>query len=550
MPAPLVEQALPADAQPTTTEKKPKTTPKQGVNGTTEIERRGLIYAQRIEKYLRQSGGQFVRDGDGSFHIILRDQRIPLTYDRTNYPLAGLMLEACKASSLSPAAHVAIQRLIVEAAKQASTVHMRRFSAMSHDGERLYVPVQGGGLLQITANQVTVVPNARNQDSIWVEHPRNEPLKYTTADPKDGLERFERLVVETQACRVPEMRWLVAINNTLYPYVRDLSPARFILIAIGKSQQGKTSGQQRFTLLHGLGEVMGDYTVAALGNLPDPGLLVIDNKEQANFTQPLIDFCLFLATGAQRGRSNSDGKIRVSGSRPVAVITSIEGVFKDELRKRSVEVGYEVSDGQHARRWSIESEIQQHRHVIGSALMMVLQRYLTISKERRPTPNPIPQFEEHFTFLCDLLRAYGEVAGRPPEWAESIIGVWATTIQQQDADENESELEQPLLRVLDEARNGAYEGDFAEMHLTYKGQHGSLLVAECAAVLTAIQRLQLRDRDLPRTANGLSRRLRSNTFKSFQVLDANIAPELPDLKRTARKRPIGFFVPDDGDDGE
>jgi len=81
-------------------------------------------------------------------------------------------------------------------------------------------------------------------------------------------------------------------------------------VLIGPTQQGKTSGVQRFTLLHGLGLVKGDYTVGALAGLGDIGLLVLDNKEQANFTQELIDFCLFLATGAERGRSQVDGRLR------------------------------------------------------------------------------------------------------------------------------------------------------------------------------------------------------------------------------------------------
>jgi hypothetical protein len=35
----------------------------------------------------------------------------------------------------------------------------------------------------------------------------------------------------------------------------------------GASQQGKTTGAQRFNILHGLGDVKGDYSVAALRSL-------------------------------------------------------------------------------------------------------------------------------------------------------------------------------------------------------------------------------------------------------------------------------------------
>jgi hypothetical protein len=107
----------------------------------------------------------------------------------------------------------------------------------------------------------------------------------------------------------------------------------------------------RFTYLHGLGDVLGDFSVAALANSGDIGLLVMDNREQQNFTQELIDFCLFLATGAERGRSYSDGTLRPRlNGRPVGVITTIEGVVKAELQARCVEVQYGVRNACRASR--------------------------------------------------------------------------------------------------------------------------------------------------------------------------------------------------------
>jgi hypothetical protein len=104
------------------------------------------------------------------------------------------------------------------------------------------------------------------------------------------------------------------------------------------TQQGKTTGAKRFILLHGLGDVTGDGSVAALANEPDQGLLVLDNKEQTNFDKRLIDYCLFLSTGGTRKRSSSDGTSTRSTNtfRPVGVITTIEGVFKAELCRGGV----------------------------------------------------------------------------------------------------------------------------------------------------------------------------------------------------------------------
>jgi hypothetical protein len=84
---------------------------------------------------------------------------------------------------------------------------------------------------------------------------------------------------------------------------------------------------------------------------------------------------------------------------------------KVELQKRCVNIDYRVS-GKRLKRVPIEQEINQSRHQFGSALLLVLQRFLSIRLEQRNAPNPLPDFEEHFTELCNLLWAYGEVAGK------------------------------------------------------------------------------------------------------------------------------------------
>jgi hypothetical protein len=336
------------------------------------------------------------------------------------------------------------------------------------------------------------------------------------------------------------MRWLVAMDAGFFAFVRNSCPARFLLELIGGTQQGKTSGAQRFTILHGLGDVKGDFTVAALGSLGDIGLLVLDNKEQANFTQPLIDFCLFLATGAERGRAQVDGRLRPSEpGRPIGIITTIEGVVKAELRARCVQVQYGVT-GQNLLRGPIEHEIGQRRHEIGSAMIQVLVRYFRIQSGRRPTPNPIPQFEEHFTALANLLRAFAELAGKPSDWSEKLIADWNTALL--GANEDEDDLEHPILRVLDECVSALPDTKLTQQQFIYNGVAGQLWITEAANLLTFLQKLYLRDLALPKNAQGLSRRLKSCRFQALTFLPTD-TPGVPLLKRTADRKPIGFFRP-------
>src|SRR5579864_7510826 len=143
-------------------------------------ESQGKQLAASLVKYIEKHGGAYLRDERGLPCVILHGKRIPINFDRDNYALSHLMLTACNVSTLSPAAQVAIQRLQVHAAQIAGKVRFRKFSAMSDDGKRLYVPCANGTLLRITAeNLSTGIANGTNEDSIWLEHPEvkdSQPL--------------------------------------------------------------------------------------------------------------------------------------------------------------------------------------------------------------------------------------------------------------------------------------------------------------------------------------------------------------------------------------
>jgi hypothetical protein len=501
----------------------------------------GEDLAKDLIQYVWRKQGQYLRHADGSLHVILDDKRIPINPSRDNLALAGLILAACNVSTRSQVAQVAIQRLQIHAAKNASRVHMRKFSALSEDGRRLYVPLDDGSLLVVTMGRLSTDKNGDNQDGFWVEHPYGKPFGWSEEEVQVGLAYFERLLVDTQACREPAMRWLVAMDEGLFPFVRDLARSRFLLVHTGDSQTGKTTGAERFTLLHGLGSVKGDFSIAAFSNIGDIGLLAMDNKEQNDLSQDYINLLLFLATGAERGRCHKDGRMRTTDpGRPVGVITSIEGVaLKAELRKRCVEVLY--TGGGELPRGPIEREIAVHRNVMNSALVDVLATFFIIHGES--APNPIPEFAEHFSVLCNLLRAYGLVAGKPDYWAEDTIRQWSDNLSAREIDEDI--LEHPLLRVLRE--HPPDDPDFSLFSVAHKGKSGKLHVTDCGTLLTRLQLLDLPGNYIPPTTEALGRRLRSIDFRAFQVLDEERAPDLPMLKRTSTCRPIGFFFENDGD---
>jgi hypothetical protein len=498
-----------------------------------ETETNAANLALLFDKYIGKHRGRYLRGEDGNLSIVVGGRRILLNFDRENTPLAELMIAACKSGTLSQAAQGAIQRIRVVASQKAARMKSRSFSFIDGDCQRLYIPLadQAGKVLRIAGDRAEALGNGT--DELWVEHPLGDGLNYKHSDPSEGLEAFERLLVNTQASIRPEMRWLVAMQLGLFPYLRDLCSSRFLLQLQGPSQTGgKTTGAQRFTLLHGLGSVKGDFSVAALQNEGDIGLLVLDNKEQANFTQPLTDFCLFLATGAEHGRSSKDGVVRVRRSRPVCALTTIEGVAKQELQNRAVTVDYRIC-GQAIGRTDIEREIKHRRHEMLSALVPVFQCFLK-TRGGRSTPLALPNFQENFECIADLLRSFAAVAGKQPAWAEEIIAGWEVSIKGREIEE--SELEHPICRAVEEGMLGDSPIE------SYDGRPGELYVTSSGALLTALQKLSVRERSLPTSPEGLGRRLRSQRFGAFEVVDD---PSVPALRRKGRFRPIGLFFPEE-----
>jgi hypothetical protein len=200
-----------------------------------------------------------------------------------------------------------------------------------------------------------------------------------------------------------------------------------------------------------------------------------------------------------------------------------------------VAVQYGAS-GQTLPRAGIENEIRNSRHHIGAAIMWVLAYYFNI-RGQTPTPNPIPAFEEHFNALCDLLRAFGFMAGKPDGWSEAIIADWNMAIVGREADDDD--LEHPLRRAFQEFKDSFT----VEKNVLHDGTRGTLYITQATELLTSLQKLGIRDLQLPKSPNGLSRRLDSCRFKGFKFLKTD-TPGLTALKRSGRKRPMGFLLPD------
>lgn len=179
-------------------------------------EAQGFKYFKKLVSYIESRQGRFIRDDHGVIFVLIGENVVPLNSSADNVGLSELMVDACNVSTVLAPARIAIQRLHVHAHKAAAKIQSRAFAAVSKDGKRLYIPTADNSLLQVTSETIQTVRIIENDDSFWVRHPNGEAFEFTDADPRPGLELFEQLLVESQACVHPEMRWFVAMDEGFF----------------------------------------------------------------------------------------------------------------------------------------------------------------------------------------------------------------------------------------------------------------------------------------------------------------------------------------------
>jgi hypothetical protein len=526
----------------------------------------GAKFAAQAEEYIQVKEGCFLLGVDRAYHIILGGRRYPINAESRDFQ--EFFKDACGITTRSQVAGVAIQHLDILAHKQASKMVMRGFSTMyegsgawggflSTNPSRVYVPVtEPGKILQITPSEISLVPNGKNQDQVWLEHPESNPFTWTKpvdlAEVRAALGEFERLLVYSQSCK-PELAWFVAMAEGVFPLVRDITITRFIVLHRGAHGHGKTFPAKQAMVLHGFDIENGikfDASAAALGNKSEQGILVVDNKEAKDFTQDLINFLLRMATGGARERSDQDRKVHSSAPRPVTVVTSIEGVPTPELNDRCLEVKYVLSDDTPRlddRKY--HKEMADARDRIMCAMVCVIEDYLWIRTDPGIAKwvesfTPIDRFKGHFWEVCYLLIAYARIMKHTrvhgvyeyqlaDEWAMEQIRVWDREIRRarggtaDSADgatgttnaKQVSSYEDPILHIIQTKK--------CEMKLfeDFEYPKGSGKRGTCYAFITSAlhgalnRERQLFNLEIPPEVRQFGSRIRAEHFQRFRLLD-------------------------------
>ncbi|HTC92893.1 MAG TPA: hypothetical protein VK699_05520 [Terriglobales bacterium] len=489
----------------------------------------------------------YLRDHEDQIFIVAEGVRVPLSLDLKSRAQNRFLLRVCDRTNSDREAQIMLKRWEVLADDSAEKLTFKRFSTISRDQKRIYVPVADGQILKIERDKFVLERNGDSQDKFWLEFPLTQSgagtFTWEETDPKPGLADFERLCINTMSTDEPG-RWLCAMHEGLFPFVREVVRTRAIMVHTGPTQNGKTTAAERFSMMHGLGEVKtAENSVAATRNAGDAGYLIIDNLEQKQLTEARIAQIITLSTGGEDARSSRSGTtIRAASSRPIAVITAIEGInIRPELTARTIEVHFEIKSGQKDDRDRTVLIILDRRDAMECALMHVLREWLRVREEGKTLwfDSTRPQFTNYFQLMCELIVAYERVAGKPEGWAKSIYSRWEST-NAVTLDDSEDALDYPIYTLLssDSFSHNLVPNNHWVLpeDAVIDGRPAILYVTEAAAM---VSKLQSTMNDAPRSATALVRRLNGGKFQRWAFLATGSHPS---LRRTSTKRPIGFAI--------
>lgn len=233
--------------------------------------------------------------------------------------------------------------------------------------------------------------------------------------------------------------------------------------------------------------------------------------------------------------------------------TSIEGgPNKVEFGERRVRVEYNAKALSDEARAAFSDEqhldaITAARNRIVSALLHVIQRAMQLRRESTsfiPYPKGYDRFKGNYYWLVFLLRAFAELAGKPSDWADSIIKVWNAEMSRETSEASDP-LEYPLLQYVQAHRiEGSKVQYFPHVH---QGRRGTLFLLQMEDVHFWLRsKPEYRDAGLPLSPSALGRRMRNAKFHQFVVLDEDThAKKIPAWKNLNKARRTGLFLVDE-----
>jgi len=231
-------------------------------------------------------------------------------------------------------------------------------------------------LLKISPHKIESVENATNDNNILLySSTKFKPIEFISdVKEEDGINLFKEKLLDNLACsesdRLLVGSWIAAL------FVKSYTQTRALMKFSGGHQTGKTVGAKLLaSLIYGEPAVKVSTVAANFSDAAKNPLVILDDLETENLSDPYLQFLRLAATGATKEKRdvNTTSENVLEKVDALVLITAIDPLAQQTLISRSYDINF-------SRRYQnpdfleddVIYEIINHRNLILSSIFKAL----------------------------------------------------------------------------------------------------------------------------------------------------------------------------------
>jgi len=413
---------------------------------TSEAENEMVERAELVLSLLESRGG-FFRGNDGESYYAERAGSGSMAVGGAHF-LGHLSRINPAINSATSSGRFVINHLKSAALGRASKVTMGAWSL--YHNQSVYLYAGKGRTLCATPKSVTMLDDSVQTHSVLIDTPREHAaVKWIkSAQPNEAVAAAWSIVGRNIACddsyRYLSMCWIMSL------YFREYIRAKPILRFVASSGGGKTTATKLISHLiygeevmsHSASTIASSYAMAQ-----SHPILLFDNVETRNLTQPFEDFLLTAATGGSKTKraSGTDSAIVTEQVNCLIGTNGIEPFSRNELIARTIEIELDLEKYGRANfhEYREVKRASEQRHQILSGWLKLAQQSILpriksgeVSRIAHEFPHhSMERFNDHWALMAicsDICFAF-----RPSnKWntARDLVSEW---LEEQDRSASE-----------------------------------------------------------------------------------------------------------------
>lgn len=367
--------------------------------------------------YMRDRGGFFKNDMGQVFYATGRDI-LPIEGGKSHFA-SYLSRLSPVINQATPTGRFVLNHVQSVAYSEARLSKMGAW-ALYEDPGKIYLSIEGDKVARVDGSgRVVTMDNALNADSVLLELPvTSAAVRLRSTTPRDAVKLLWNKVAKHVPCherdRYMVVCWLIGV--LFREFIRPKPLLRFVASTAG----GKTTASKLLAYLIYGDEILSHSAstlASSYGMARTHPLMVFDNIETRNMTQPFEDFLLVASTGGTKTKraQNTDMGIVSEKINSLVITNGIEPFSKNELINRTIEIELDIDAHGHKpfHEYQVLKSLQRHRHDIWSGLLKLAARDVfpriadgevaRIGKEF--SAHSMERFNDYWALMCVILDA-------------------------------------------------------------------------------------------------------------------------------------------------